>query len=229
LEKQATLNLDQLPERQVEIVRAEEERLKRWEGRLEDLDAKLGMREATLVEARARNIEIVKVEAKEEKLKAMAEVKAAQTALNNASREFENDRIALRETNSRSEAHTDAKRRVLSGEKMAFEALLKKFKGERLKFEIERDSFEPSLKALEDKGAAVEEAKRRIEEKAREIEKHNAQVRRDDMLLSEREEDLRVREESILMRERGAQNKEREIERRGTMLQKQLTNLQEAR
>ena len=69
LEKQVTLNLDQLPERQIEIVKAEEERLKRWEGRLEDLEAKLGMREAVLAERSARNSELLKVEANEEKVR----------------------------------------------------------------------------------------------------------------------------------------------------------------
>lgn len=197
LERQVTLNLDQLPERQVEIVRAEEGRLKRWEGRLEDLEAKLGMREAVLVERSARNSEILKVEANEEKVKAMAEVEAAKQALTNAISEFEEDRLELRQTISRSEADMDAKSRgkwlgwmarrlsgwdvvyvynstflrlssdpydtplaVMSAEKMAFEAMLKKFKEEKLRFEIERKSFEPSMKALEEKKTAVEEVRR---------------------------------------------------------------------
>jgi hypothetical protein len=229
LEKQVTLNLDQLPERQVEIVRAEEERLKRWEGRLGDLEAKLGMREAVLVERSARNSELLKVEANEEKVKAMAEVEAAKKALNNAVAEFEEDRVALRQTISRSEADMDAKARVMSAERMAFEAMLKKFKEEKLRFEIERKSFEPSMKALEEKKTAVEEAQRRIEEKAREVEAHSGEVRREGMLLEEKEKDLSLREESNLVKDRGLQSKERELERRGVMLQKQLTNLQDAR
>jgi hypothetical protein len=48
----------------------------------------------------------------------------------------------------------------MSAEKMAFEAMLKKFKEEKLRFEIERKSFEPSMKALEEKKTAVEEVRR---------------------------------------------------------------------
>ena len=229
LKQQVSLNLEQLPERQVEIIKVEEDRLKSWGRRLEDQEVKVGIKEADLAQKAARASEIAKAEANEEKARAMAEVEDARTALRRAAKESEKSRLASVASISKAAAEVEGKDRILRGDRAAFEAQLMKFREDKLKWEIDKSVLEPRMNQLEEGRAGLEETRKAVELKEKELEAKGATIRRGEIALRDRERELEVREHKVSERESGIRLEHKELEKRAAMLQAELTNLQEAR
>ena len=77
LQKQLTVTVEQLPQRQNEIIAREEDRLRRWEDRLKDADATLRLSEADLETRRNKARKEIKLEAQEAQARGLTEVELA--------------------------------------------------------------------------------------------------------------------------------------------------------
>jgi len=229
LEKQLTVTVEQLPQRQNEIIAREEDRLRRWEDRLKDADATLKLSEVDLETRRSKAREEIKLEAHEAQARGLTEVELARRRLNAAVAEFEGDRLKLRESISKVEAEQDAKFRAFSADKLAFESMVKKFKEEKLKFEIEKSMFEPSMRELHATEDSVEAKKGAVEDAKLKLDSLESRVNRELLRLEEKEKDLEMRENQATSKGRALALKEREHDRQGVQLNEQLTNLQAAR
>ena len=229
LEKQLNVTVEQLPQRQNEIIAREEDRLKRWEDRLKDADATLKMSEADLENRRNKARDEIKVEAQEAQARGLTEVELVRKKLNAAVAEFESDRIKLRESISKVEAEQDAKFRAFSADKLAFESMVKKFKEEKLKFEIERSMFEPNMRELQATQDSVEAKQGVVEDAKSNLDILESRVKREFLQLEEKEKDLEMREQHAVNKTHSLALKGREHDRQGVQLNEQLTNLQTAR
>ena len=229
LKKQLELVQSEIPERQREIIEQEEARLGRWEERLKDGEAKVGLKVAALSERSERERVVLKAEGEEMMRVALAEVDLVKLRFHSSAAEIEKQHAAVRSSFSQQEARLDAKTRRVDADMIALAEQQRAFSEKRMAFEVEKEMLRPNMVELEESKGRLVAQKGEVEVLGKHLQALNNKIKVEDAALEAKEKELENRELLLTERERTLNSNRKEYGRQSVMLNRQLTNLQEAR
>ena len=218
-----------LPERHLQVMAFETDRLKRWEELVMQKEASLGQRIQDHLTMMERGRNELKVEGDILRAKIQEDTRIKERSIEAARARLDAERREMSAAVFAERAAVEAKEQALAVERVVIEESTRRLRAAEARLEVERTQVTPGLNTLKVAEVEVERQREQLRAEATKIEEISRRIKADGDLLGVREREVDSKLNAIVTRERAVASRESDIAKQVDYINRGMADLQRDR